>query len=90
LERIREVADESLSSLGCVNPAAAEFAVITGDGGLRIFDAQGKAVKEFQQPGQEFTAVAHLFQSPRPKGGWLGRGPGLRLSYSVPSRGLRA
>ena len=58
LERIREVKDESLSAIGCVNPAAAEFAVLTAAGGLRIFDVGGKPVKEFQPPGQEITCIA--------------------------------
>jgi WD40 repeat protein len=58
LERIREVKDESLTAIGCVNPAAAEFAVITGGGGVRIFDAGGKPGKELQQPGQEITCLA--------------------------------
>ncbi|HOY59858.1 MAG TPA: hypothetical protein PK640_17210 [Verrucomicrobiota bacterium] len=58
LEPIREVADEGLGSIGCVNPAAAEFAVLTTDGGVRIFDAVGKAAKELRQPGQEVTCLA--------------------------------
>lgn len=58
LERIREVKDEDLTGIGCVNPAAAEFAVLTGDGEVRIFDAGGKPVKELQRPGQEITCLA--------------------------------
>lgn len=58
LERIREVKDASLTAIGCVNPAAAEFAVLTTDGGVRIFDAGGKPVKELQSPGQEITCIA--------------------------------
>ncbi len=58
LERIREVKDESLTAIGCVNPVAAEFAVLTSDGGARIFDAGGKPVKELQPPGQEITCIA--------------------------------
>jgi WD40 repeat protein len=58
LEPIREVADESLTSIGCVNPAAAEFGVITTAGGVRIFDAAGKPVKEFQKPGLAITGLA--------------------------------
>lgn len=58
LERVREVADESLSAIGCVNPTAAEFAVLTTDGGVRIFDAEGKVVKELRQPQQELTCLA--------------------------------
>jgi TolA-binding protein len=80
LERIREVADEGLTSLGCVNPAAAEFAVITSDGRLRIFDGQGKAGKEFQQPGQEFTAVAY---SPNGKEVLTGTETGALLVWDV-------
>ena len=58
LERIREVKDASLTAIGCVNPAAAEFAVITTDGGVRIFDAGGKPVKELQPSGQQITCIA--------------------------------
>jgi WD40 repeat protein len=58
LERIREVKDESLTAIGCVNPAAVEFAVIATDGGVRIFDGGGKPVKELQSPGQEITCLA--------------------------------
>ena len=58
MERIREVKGESLTAIGCVNPAAAEFAVITADGGVRIFDAGCKPVKELQRPRQEITCLA--------------------------------
>jgi WD40 repeat protein len=58
LERVREVQDESLAAIGCVNPAAPEFAVLTSDGGVRIFDAAGKPVKELQSPAQEITCLA--------------------------------
>ena len=50
--------DEDCHGIGCVNPAAAEFAVLTGDGEVRIFDAGGKPVKELQRPGQEITCLA--------------------------------
>ena len=53
------VSDEGLSSLGCENPTAAEFAIIEGDGGLRIFDAHGKTGKRLRSPGQRFTALAY-------------------------------
>jgi len=58
LEPIREVADESLTSIGCVNPAAAEFGVITRAGAVRILDAAGKSMKELQKPGQEISCLA--------------------------------
>ncbi len=58
MERIREVKDESLTAVGCVNPVAAEFAVITTQGGVRLFDAEGKAVRELQPAGQEITCLA--------------------------------
>ena len=58
LERICEVKDPSLQAIGCVNPAAAEFAVLTTGGGVRVFDATGKPVKELQSPGQEITCLA--------------------------------
>jgi WD40 repeat protein len=57
-EPICRVADESLGSIGCMNPAAAEFGVLTTDGGVRIFDAGGKSVKELRQPGQNITCLA--------------------------------
>jgi WD40 repeat protein len=59
LERVANVSDEGLSSLGCANPTAAEFAIIEGDGGLRIFDAHGKTGKRLRSPGQRFTALAY-------------------------------
>lgn len=59
LERICEVKDESLTAIGCVNPAAAEFAVITTAGGVRIFDGGGKPVKDLQPRGQEITCIAY-------------------------------
>jgi WD domain, G-beta repeat len=58
LEPILEVAHESLTSIGCVNPAAAEFGVITTAGAVRIFDAAGKPVRELKKPGQEITCLA--------------------------------
>lgn len=58
LERVREVKDERLKAIGCVNPDAAEFAVLTTDGGVRTFDAGGKPVKELQSPDQEITCLA--------------------------------
>ena len=58
VEQICEVADEILTSLGCVNPAAAEFAVITSTGGIQIFDARGSPGKKFQQRGHIVTAVS--------------------------------
>jgi|CZKM01.1.fsa_nt_gi WD40 repeat protein len=57
-ELICKVEDESLTGIGCVNPAAAEFAVITDDGGVRIFDAKGKPVKELLQTDQAITCLA--------------------------------
>lgn len=58
MERIGEVQDENLTAIGCANPAAPEFAVITGEGGVRIFDAGGKPVKELEQSGQAITCLA--------------------------------
>lgn len=58
LEPIREVADESLTGIGCVNPAAAQFAAITDAGAVRIFDAGGKPAKELQQPEQKISCLA--------------------------------
>jgi len=58
LERIREIRDESLTAIGCGNPAAAAFAVLTGDGGVRIFDAGGKPGRDLQRPGQVINCLA--------------------------------
>jgi WD40 repeat protein len=41
-----------------MNPAAAEFAIITAAGGVRIFDAGGKPGKELQPLGHEITCIA--------------------------------
>jgi len=57
-ELICKVEDESLTGIGCVNPAAAEFAVLTDNGGVRIFDAKGKPVKELLQADQAITCLA--------------------------------
>jgi hypothetical protein len=58
MERLSTVVDGGLTGQGCVNPAAAEFAAITGAGAVRIYDVQGHAGKEFRLAGQEITAVA--------------------------------
>ena len=78
-ELICKVEDESLTGIGCVNPAAAEFAVITDDGGVRIFDAKGKPVKELLQtdlPGlrPKWFRIAHWDQGRRPAGLGCGKG----------------
>jgi WD40 repeat protein len=58
LDLIREVADVTLTSVGCVNPIAAEFAVLTKQGGVRIFDAAGQPVKELAPSGKKITCLA--------------------------------
>ncbi|MBN2505246.1 MAG: hypothetical protein JXQ71_00990 [Verrucomicrobia bacterium] len=58
LEQIAEVQDESLTAVGCVNPAAAEFAVITSHGSVRLFDAAGKPARDLHQPGQVISCLA--------------------------------
>jgi WD40 repeat protein len=80
LEPIREVQAESLTAIACVNPAAAEFAVLTSDGGVRIFDAGGKPVKELQQPGQEITCLAF---SPNGSALLTGTASGALLTWDV-------
>ena len=80
LEPIREVQAESLTAIGCVNPAAAEFAVLTSDGGVRIFNAGGKPVKELQQPGQEITCLAF---SPNGSALLTGTANGALLTWDV-------
>ena len=59
LEPICEIKDESLSSVGAVSPVAAEFGVLTEDGGIRIFDAAGKVLKALQQRKQEITCLTY-------------------------------
>lgn len=66
LERIREVQDDDLAAVGCANPAAREFGVLTRSGGVRLYDARGEAVKELQQPGQVISCLAFS-----PEGGEL-------------------
>jgi WD40 repeat protein len=58
LDTIREVADDSLTSLGCANPALPEFAAITTDGGARFYDAQGQPSRALQRPDHHITALA--------------------------------
>lgn len=58
LDPISAVTDEKLASIGCANPTAAEFGVLTNDGRVRIFDAAGKTVMELRQPGQYITCLA--------------------------------
>jgi WD40 repeat protein len=58
LPELARVEDKDLSSLGCANPTAPEFAVITGEGAVRIFDGAGRVRKELRQPGQECTCLA--------------------------------
>jgi WD40 repeat protein len=58
MERIADIQAPELSSQGCMNPAAAEFAVITSTGGLRIYDERGQAGKEFKAPGEVVACAA--------------------------------
>jgi len=83
LELIREVADEDLGSIGCMNPVAAEFGVLTTDGGVRIFDAAGKPVKELRQPGQEIPCLGY---SPNGKELLTGTSSGSLLVWDLAKR----
>lgn len=58
MERIADIEGPGLSPQGCMNPAAAEFAVITATGGLRLYDEHGKPGKGFSAPGEEVTCAA--------------------------------
>ena len=58
MERIADIEAPDLSRQGCMNPAAAQFAVITSAGSLRIYDEHGKAGKEFKAPGEVVTCAA--------------------------------
>jgi hypothetical protein len=58
LERIADIEGPDLLPRGSMNPAAAEFAVITSVGGLRLYDERGKAGKEFKAPGEVVVCAA--------------------------------
>ncbi|HQI34162.1 MAG TPA: hypothetical protein PLK87_15900 [Verrucomicrobiota bacterium] len=58
LDELARLDHEALTSLGCVNPVAAEFAAITREGALRLFDSAGKVIKEFSRQGQKCRSVA--------------------------------
>jgi sugar lactone lactonase YvrE len=58
MERIADVEAQDFSLQGCMNPAAAQFAVITSTGRLRIYDEHGEAGKEFKAPGEVVTCAA--------------------------------
>ena len=58
MERIADIEGADLTPQGCMSPATAEFAVITTAGALRIYDAGGKAGKEFRAPGQAVVCAA--------------------------------
>lgn len=58
MERIADLEAPDLSSQGCMNPAAPEFAVITAAGGLRLYDEHGKPGKEFKAPGEVVACAA--------------------------------
>lgn len=59
LDRIREVADDTLTSVGCVNPTTPEFAVITAPGSVRVFNAAGEPLREFKRSADEITCLAY-------------------------------
>ena len=58
MERVADIEGADLSPQGCMNPAAAEFAVITSEGGLRFYDERGKVGKEFKAPGRVVVCAA--------------------------------
>ena len=82
MERIADLETPDLSRQGCMNPAAAEFAVITSTGGLRLYDAQGKAGKEFKASGETVACAAFS-----PNGATLlaGTAKGALLAWDVAS-----
>ena len=59
LKPIVEIQDANLTSLGCCNPNLPEIAVITGDGGIRIYDTAGQIVRHLKRRGDVITAVAY-------------------------------
>jgi hypothetical protein len=58
MERICEVKDDSLAGIGSINPAAAEFGVLTDTGSVRIFDDAGKVVRDIRSEGQPITCFS--------------------------------
>jgi WD40 repeat protein len=58
IPRVAEVTARELSIYGCMNPAAAEFAVITTTGAVHIYDAQGNRKNQISAEGQLISAIA--------------------------------
>lgn len=77
---VREISDESLTSLGCSSPTASLFAVITTDGGVRLYDAAGRVQRRFQRKDETVTAVAF---SPNGKLLLAGTGAGSLLIWDL-------
>lgn len=59
LERIADLSNQNLTRRGAGSPAAPEFAVITKDGGVQIYDAKGAVKQRLDQPRQTVTALAY-------------------------------
>ena len=66
LQSVRQVTDDTLTGIGCMNPVQAEFAAITRDGGLRLFNEQGQA-------GGDLRSVPMATRTQGPRGSHLRR-----------------
>ena len=53
------ITDGNLTSIASANPAAAEFAVITQEGDIRICGFDGKTIRTLKQKNRVITAVAY-------------------------------
>ena len=58
LESVVNVRHKRIERVGCVNPVVNEFAVLTSDGGVCIFDAAGKPVDRILNPEERLTCLA--------------------------------
>jgi len=59
LTTVCEITDSNLTSLGAPNPSAPEFAVITGDGRVRVYEAHGRIVHSLKTPEHIITALSY-------------------------------
>jgi len=59
LQTVVEISDPNLTSLSCGSPVSPEIAVVTGDGGIRIYDTAGRLTQSLKRPGQVVTSISY-------------------------------